>query len=134
MAAAADQNAVREHDVVLPPGADPDALRRLEKLAHLLDGAFRLPGTSMRFGLDAALGVIPGVGDIAAKLIAAWMLVEARRLRLPPRLLGRMVGNLAIDAAVGAIPLVGDAADFFLKANQRNMRLIHEHLRLAPAT
>lgn len=53
---------------------------------------------------------------------------------LPPRLLGRMVGNLAIEAAVGAIPLVGDAADFFLKANQRNMRLIHEHPRLAPAT
>lgn len=134
MAAAADQNAVREHDVALPPGADPDALRRLEKLAHLLDGAFRLPGTSMRFGLDAALGLIPGVGDIVAKLIAAWMLVEARRLRLPPRLLGRMVGNLAIDAAVGAIPLVGDAADFFLKANQRNMRLIHQHLRLEATT
>lgn len=125
---------VPQDAVLLPPDADPAALRRLEKLAYLLDSAFRVPGTSVRFGLDAALGVVPVVGDLAAKAVSAWMLLEAWRLRLPPRLLGRMLGNLAIDAAVGAVPVVGDMADFFLKANKRNLKLIHDHLRLAPAS
>jgi hypothetical protein len=39
-----------------------------------------------------------------------------------------MIGNVAVDTAIGAIPLAGDVFDVFFKANQRNLRIIHEHL------
>ena len=102
--------------------------RRLERLARALDSAFVVPGTGIRFGADALLGLVPGIGDAAALALSGYLIMEARRLGAPPDILRRMVGNVAIDAAVGAVPLLGDAFDVFFKANIRNMALLRSHI------
>ena len=73
----------------LPP--DPVALDALRRWAVLLDSAFRVPGTSIRFGLDAIVGLIPGIGDISTPVFAALLLLQAVRLRLPLVVQARMV-------------------------------------------
>ena len=37
---------------------------QLDQFASLLDDVFRLPGTRIRFGLDAIIGLVPGLGDL----------------------------------------------------------------------
>ena len=104
-------------------------LNRVRKLAHLLDSSFGLPGTSVRFGLDSLLGLIPGVGDIAGALLSGYIVYEGLRLRAPKRLLMRMIGNIAVDSAIGAIPIAGDLFDVAWKANRRNLRLLNRHVK-----
>jgi hypothetical protein len=103
-------------------------LARLQWLAQLLDSRYRLPFTRFRFGLDSVIGLVPGVGDAASALIAAWIILEARRLGAPSGLLARMAGNLLADAALGTIPLAGDVFDAAYKCNQRNLAMLMEHL------
>lgn len=112
----------------LPDGSHAASLRRLAKLARLLDDRFALPGTSWRFGFDGLLGLVPGVGDAATTLLAAYIIVEARRHGVPATILGRMIANAGVDFAVGAIPVVGDLFDFGWKANRRNLELLLRHL------
>jgi predicted signal transduction protein with EAL and GGDEF domain len=104
------------------------ARARLDRVAHALDAAVRVPGTNFRFGADAALNVIPGLGPIASKAVSAWLIWEARRLGAPGRLIARMVGNVALDAAIGVVPLAGWVADAFFRANTRNMALLRAYL------
>jgi len=104
-------------------------LDRVRKLAHLLDSSFGLPGTSVRFGLDSLLGLIPGIGDIVGGLLSGYIVYEALRLHAPKRLLLRMLGNIAIDTAIGAIPIAGDLFDVVWKANRRNLQLLNRHVR-----
>jgi hypothetical protein len=99
----------------------------LAMLARLMDSQFRLPGTGIRFGLDAILGVIPGAGDFVTFLVSGGMLLVLARNGASGYVLARMVLNVLLDAAVGSIPVVGDLFDIFFKANQRNLRLMHEH-------
>ncbi len=111
--------------------SEPDkaaTLARLDALAHLLDSAFVVPGTSVRVGLDSLIGLVPGIGDLVSTAISSYIIVEARRLGLPRWKLARMAGNVAMDAAIGVVPLMGDVADVFFKANRRNMRIIRDHL------
>jgi hypothetical protein len=102
--------------------------RQLARISYWMDERFRIPGTSLRVGLDGLLGLIPGVGDAASGLIALGVLAQARRLGAPRRLLVRMLGNVLLDTAVGSIPLVGDLFDFAFKANRRNLDLLMRHL------
>ena len=44
-------------------------LERLRKLTHVLDEAFRVPGTSLHVGLDPVLGLLPGVGDLVGAAV-----------------------------------------------------------------
>lgn len=119
----------------MPPRPSPttDALRRW---AVLLDSAFRIPGTNIRFGLDALVGLFPGLGDLASPLFTVALLLEGTRRRLPPVVLARMVLNAGIDMLLGLVPLVGDAADVAWKANLRNLALLERHARgtTAPST
>ncbi|MGB2713392.1 MAG: DUF4112 domain-containing protein [Vicinamibacterales bacterium] len=101
-----------------------DALRRY---AVLLDSQFRVPGTNIRFGLDAIIGLIPGLGDISTPIFAALLLVQGVRMRLPLVVQARMVLNAAIDMALGFVPLLGDLADIGFKANLRNLALLERH-------
>lgn len=109
-----------------------DSIRRITLLARLLDNAFVIPGINRRVGFDAIIGLVPGIGDAATTLLASYIIWEARQLGLPKWKIARMIGNLAVDTAIGAIPVAGDAFDLFFKANERNLRIIHEHLRLGP--
>ena len=101
---------------------------RLERLTSLMDDTFRLPGTSIRFGWDAILGLVPGIGDIVSTCLTAGVLVEAWRLGVSRWTLVRMVGNLVLDAAIGSVPVVGDVFDIAFKANRRNFRLLKADL------
>ncbi len=105
-----------------------DSLARLSMLAKLLDSAFLIPGINRRVGLDAVIGLVPGIGDAISTLLASYIIWEARQLGLPRWKIARMMGNVAIDTAIGAIPVAGDAFDLFFKANERNLRIIHDHI------
>jgi Domain of unknown function (DUF4112) len=108
-----------------------EALARYSLLTHVLDQAFRVPGTSWRFGLDALIGLVPGFGDALTALAGLYGLLVARRLGAPASIQLRMLWNLAVDTMVGAIPLVGDLFDFAFKAHVRN-RVLLERWLLAP--
>jgi hypothetical protein len=103
------------------------ALKQMDMLAKLMDGQFRVPGTEIRFGLDAIIGLIPGAGDFSTFLISAYMLTVLAKNGASGFVLSRMVLNIVIDALIGSIPVAGDLFDFVFKANQRNMKLMHEH-------
>ena len=105
-----------------------EALERLDFLATLLDSAVLIPGTKIRFGADAVIGLVPGIGDAITTALSAWIVYEAHRLGMPRHLLVRMIGNVAIDGLFGAVPLVGDLFDVMWRANKRNMRLLRQHL------
>ena len=103
-------------------------IARIDALATLMDTAFLVPGTQIRFGLDALIGLVPGIGDAVTTLISLYIVSEARALGAPPLLIARMIANVALDGFVGAIPLAGDAFDVAFRANRRNMALLRAHL------
>jgi hypothetical protein len=105
------------------------ALDRLEWIANLMDSAVVIPGTNVTVGLDALIGLMPGVGDAATTLISLWMVKEAHALGVPKHVVARMIGNVAIDGVVGAMPLLGDVFDVMFRANRRNMKLLREHFQ-----
>ncbi|MBW8895865.1 MAG: DUF4112 domain-containing protein [Acidobacteria bacterium] len=102
-------------------------LAALRKWSVLLDSAFRIPGTSLTFGLDPILGLIPGLGDLTSPFFAALLLLHAVRMRIPRIVQLRMLINSAIDLLVGIIPVAGDLFDFGWKANVRNLALLERH-------
>jgi hypothetical protein len=102
-------------------------IRRAVRLARLMDTAVRIPGLGIRFGADALLGVIPGIGDIAGSLLGLVIINEARRLGLPREKLARMLVNLGLDAASGTIPIAGDLFDVYFKSHRRNAQIILDH-------
>jgi len=101
---------------------------RIELLVELLDRRFHVPGTNFRFGLDALMGLVPGIGDFLGMLIGSVLLWEAYRHNAPLTLMGRMIFNLWLDGVLGSIPLLGDTFDFFFKAHRRNLKLLQDHV------
>jgi hypothetical protein len=120
----------------LPIGRDPASVRRrLEAMELLLERAFTIPGTNMRVGLDAIIGLVPVLGDLVTTAMGAWMVWEARNLGMSKFHLARMAGNVGVDTLVGAIPLVGDLFDFAFRSNTRNLRILKRWLdKHHPAT
>jgi hypothetical protein len=104
------------------------SLARLEALAKLMDGAFVIPGTTIRFGLDGIVGLVPVAGDMLAGLVSTYLIWEARQLGAPGWLIARMLANAFLDTAIGAVPVVGDAFDVLFRANMKNMALLRRHL------
>ncbi|MBK9163769.1 MAG: DUF4112 domain-containing protein [Acidobacteria bacterium] len=98
----------------------------LDNLSHYLDGLFRIPGTTWRFGLDSLIGLVPNVGDTITSFASFYILIAGVRYGVPKITLLRMAFNIALDYLVGSIPFLGDAFDFFWKSNKRNMDLIRE--------
>jgi Domain of unknown function (DUF4112) len=101
---------------------------RIDALATLLDTALVIPGTGVRFGLDALIGFFPVVGDTITTALSLFIVHEAYQLGAPGHVIVRMLGNVALDGALGAVPLVGDAFDVLWRANRRNVRLLMEWL------
>ena len=101
-------------------------VRRLDTLAYLLDNSIPIPGTGARVGLDAVIGLIPGVGDAAGAILSGYIVLEAARLGAGFAVILRMLLNVGIETVVGAIPLLGDLFDAGWKANARNLQLLHK--------
>jgi len=106
---------------------DSEAARAIaDLLAALLDPRWRIPGTSIRFGLDALAGLV--LGDAATGLVSAYMCC-ARNCDAGKGLFPRMLGNVLLDTVVGSVPLLGSIFDVYFKANNRNIKLPRRHLQ-----
>ncbi|WP_128255320.1 DUF4112 domain-containing protein [Falsirhodobacter deserti] len=101
-------------------------IARLDRLAHQLDARFKVLG--FRFGWDGLLGLIPGVGDVAAAIPSALILHRAYSLGVPNSLLVRMGVNVALDTVIGSVPLLGSVFDIAYKSNLRNVAMLRRHL------
>ena len=96
----------------------------LERLGWLMDDLFRIPVLGWRFGLDALIGLVPGLGDTTTALVSFYILAAAVRYRVPKITMLRMGLNIGIDYVFGSLPFVGDVADAWWKSNQKNLDLL----------
>ena len=117
-----------EPEIIIDPEKH-QKIEQLRKIAELLDGQFRIPGTDIEFGLDAIIGLVPGIGDVISGGISMWLIREARRLGAPRWLIARMIWNVAVDVGVGIVPVFGDMLDVAWKANRMNMELLSQHFK-----
>ena len=117
--------------VIIPPGEYKPGKRdrlndeALDQLARVLDDMFQIPGTRIRFGLDALVGLIPGVGDAISGATSMLIVFAAWQRGLPRITLARMVANVAIDSLLGAMPIFGDLFDVWWKSNRMNVNILH---------
>jgi hypothetical protein len=107
-------------------------LARLEAIAKLLDVAFVVPGTNIRYGIDGLIGLVPVIGDIITTAFSLWLVREARALGAPWHITARMLSNVAVDGLVGLVPVAGDAFDVMFRANIRNVRMLKRWLDRQP--
>ncbi len=116
---------------ILEPYEDEYSARlaRLDKLADFLDSKFMIPGTSIRFGWDGLIGLVPGIGDTLTLLPQLYFLYEALRAQVDLPTILKMVVNVLIDWAVGSIPVLGDIFDVAFQSNLRNAKLLAEAIR-----
>ena len=108
------------------PKRPPEKLDAARAVARILDRSFRIPGTSLRFGLDPLLGLLPVGGDVLAALGSGYILYVAWRNGAPGSLITRMLLNVLIDTVVGAVPVLGDIFDAGWQANARNVSLLED--------
>jgi hypothetical protein len=107
----------------------PQAVRqRIEAMEALLERMFVVPGLNRPIGLDVILDLIPGVGDVAAAALGAYIVWEAKNLGMSKWQMARMAGNVGTDFLLGLIPWIGAVPDFFFRSNTRNLRIIKRHL------
>jgi len=104
------------------------AVARVEAVARIMDSMFEIPGTKVRVGLDAIIGIVPIIGDLISQVISSYIIWEARQLGVSRFTLARMMANSAIDTVVGIIPFAGDAFDIYFRANLKNLALLKAHL------
>ncbi len=105
-----------------------ETLAKLWRLSRLMDNAFVIPGTNIRYGLDPLLGLIPGIGDTITVAVSAYIYSFAKRAGVPGHQRMRMVWNIFVDWLVGLIPLVGDIFDVKFKANIKNIAIITKYV------
>jgi len=108
--------------------SDEFVRRHVQELSRWMDTAFEVPIVGWRFGWDALIGLVPGVGDVATTLVSLYIVALAGKVGLPRITVARMGLNIAIDMLLGSLPLVGDLFDVWWKANQRNAALLAERL------
>ena len=114
------------HEVSRPPlvqGEDP----LVAFVARLMDTAFSIPGTRIRFGLDPLLGLLPGLGDTATAFVSALVIAQSARYGVPKIVLARMAMNVLVNTVVGSIPVVGDLFSVWFKSNAQNYALLRKH-------
>jgi len=102
---------------------------------RLLDEAFRVPGTNLRFGWDPIIGLVPWVGDVITAVVGCAIVVQAHQMRIARVIQLRMLLNIGIDVLIGVVPFLGDAADVFWKSNAKNFAMLEQHApEVQPAT
>ena len=107
--------------------------KHLERLGWLMDDVFRVPVLGWRFGLDALVGLIPGLGDTSTSLVSFYILAAAVRYRVPKITMLRMGLNIAFDYVIGSLPVVGDVADAWWKSNRMNLDLLRKRATVSAA-
>ncbi len=113
---------------------DREAVRAFaDSLARLLDAAVQIPGTSIRVGLDALLGLIPGLGDAIANLIGSTILCLAVKLKAPKIVIIRMALNMGINTVVGSFPVLGDLFSIWFRSNLKNAELLRRYTSNRPS-
>ena len=121
------RNSFRFDDLALEQNSERRHVdKNIERLGWLMDDLFRVPVLGWRFGLDALIGLIPGLGDTATSLVSFYILVAAVRHRVPKITILRMGFNIAIDYVMGSLPFVGDLADAWWKSNHMNVELLRK--------
>ena len=105
-----------------------EKLMRLRQLSENLDESFTIPGTNIKFGIDALIGLVPGGGDLIGSLFSLYLLRTAMRMKLPKSAILSIMFNIIIDTTIGIIPIAGDIFDIFWKSNKRNMKIIERNL------
>lgn len=103
-------------------------LANLKVLSRLMDNAFTLPGTNIRFGLDSIIGLLPGIGDTIGLAVSGYIVSVAHKAGVPWHMKIRMAWNIFIDWLIGIIPFLGDIFDIGFKANTRNVALLEKYL------
>ena len=103
------------------------AVGRARELARVLDSAITIPGTGIRLGLDAIIGLLPAGGDAIGAALSSIIVMTALKQGVPRPVIWRMVGNVVIDTLIGSIPLLGDLFDVAWKANSKNAELLAQY-------
>jgi hypothetical protein len=127
--------AIRFGELPLERNTDSQPTRvdkNVERLAWLLDDLFRVPILGWRFGLDALIGLIPGLGDTSTALASFYILASAVRHGVPKVTLLRMGLNIGLDYVMGSLPIVGDFADAWWKSNRKNVELLRKRATVSP--
>jgi len=102
------------------------------RLARVMDDAVTVPGTSIGVGLDAVIGLVPGIGDAVGSALSGVIVRDAIRARVPMVVLAWMGLNLVVDALLGVVPGVGDLLDVVHRANRKNLRLLLREIERQP--
>ena len=105
-----------------------EKLTRLRQLSENLDESFTIPGTNIKFGIDALIGLVPGGGDLIGSLFSLYLLRTAIKMKLPKSAILSIMFNIIIDTTIGIMPVIGDIFDIFWKSNKRSMKIIEKHV------
>ncbi len=120
-----DENFNRRQQFLHEPETTVDDL---DFLADLMDNKFTIPGTSIRFGLDSLIGLLPGIGDTISLLVSGYIVRRAHEAGVPHHIKARMLFNIFVDWLIGIVPFIGDIFDVGWKANRKNVDLLKKHL------
>jgi hypothetical protein len=111
-----------------PPLTKDKEIERARALARVLDNAVGIPGTRFRIGVDALLGLFPGVGDVLSGVMSGYIVLAAWRRGASASVIGRMLANIGVDTVLGSIPIAGDIFDAAFKSNVRNVQLLERYV------
>ncbi len=100
----------------------------LDRSAEVLDNKFRIPGTKIRFGIDALIGLFPYAGDVITFLISGFLVLVMARYGISGKLVLKMLGNIWVDGMFGTVPFLGDIFDLRYRANLKNVNLVKEYV------
>lgn len=108
------------------------SLATIQNITSWLDNRFTIPGTKIKFGIDALLSLIPGIGDTVSTGISLVLVAFIVRKGVGIKTTLKMLGNVVVDAIISAVPVIGTIFDIGFKSNVRNLQLLEKHLEENP--
>lgn len=111
-----------------PPVRTMKSILWLDRSAEILDNKFRIPGTNIRFGIDALIGLFPYFGDVLTFIISGFLVIVMARYGISGKLVMKMLGNIWVDGMFGTVPILGDVFDLRYRANLKNVQLVKEYI------